>query len=117
MILYCGHCHHIWEYQGDSDKETSCPKCKSYVPINKQRLDQDVSVNADIYSGAKYLGVTQAYEVIYWDSMYGPVVFQPETGLWREDPLEEESPLEYYLVIEENIGWLYHHPIYEIINF
>lgn len=116
MILYCPKCGHIWEYTGKAETDTSCAKCKSYINLDTQRLDRDIPVTADHYSGAKYLGVT-GEEIIYWDASYGGVIYDLETGRWIEDEEKHDTPLDFFLAVEERPGFKYHIPVHEIIEY
>jgi hypothetical protein len=66
MILYCRKCGHIWKYTGASEKDTSCPKCKSYVNLEAQRVDAPLGDTGD-YGGSVFLGVSQENSILYYD--------------------------------------------------
>jgi len=115
MILYCRHCGHIWEYTGHAETETSCARCKKYVNISTQRLDQPLGPTGD-YSDAEYLGVSEDGVAHYWDNSLGVAVwFDPETKRLEEtDNSKDMTPVEYVMAVSEAMGWRYLRPLHEI---
>jgi len=115
LILHCKHCGRIWRYTGNADNETSCPKCKSYVNLSTQRIDEPLGPTGD-YSDAEYLGVSKDGLAHYWDSHYGlAAIFYPETKRLEEDRESRGmTAMEYVLRVSEAMGWRYLRPIHEI---
>lgn len=114
-ILYCRKYGHVWEYSGDAENETSCPKCKSYVNLSTQRLDEPLGPTGD-YSDAEYLGVSKDGLAHYWDNHYGQAaIFYPETKRLEEDRESRGmTAMEYARRVSEAMGWRYMRPLHEI---
>lgn len=116
-ILFCKKCGYVWRYEGEAEVETSCPKCQSYVNLGKQRLDIPLPNGGD-YGGAKFLGITEEGDALYWDKYYGIAVElrSPDYKKTLEDKESKElTPIQYVIEVSKIIGWKFLKPIHEIV--
>jgi len=101
MILACAHCGYVWEYQGEAEKETSCPKCKNYIHLKNRRVDKELGDLGD-YSGAEWIGVSMAEPptLLYYDGIYTTLIEflgEPDPFSRYETLKIKESELEDYV--------------------
>jgi hypothetical protein len=65
MILYCRKCGNIWQYTGESEKETSCSNCKAWINIKTQRVDRPIHLTNN--KTATYQAVSRQNTLLYYN--------------------------------------------------
>ena len=111
-ILYCPNCGYVWDYHGEAEKETSCPKCQGYIHLKNRRVDQQLPDGGD-YSGAEWIGVSarDPATIIYYDGVYNLVIeYLGEPDPFSdsvEHPVEPEKLKEWMRSYHWNVGFKY----------
>jgi len=119
MILYCKKCGYVWGYKGAGEGPgTSCPKCKAYVAF-KQRVDDPLPDGGD-YSGAKFIGVTESGDLVYFDQVYRLLVtFNGHPNPYsrsHQEAIPRGKLKQAVMEIALNEGWKYRRLIADIIK-